>query len=402
VVRACAAVQVPIVAQGGNTGLVGGSVPHDGEIVLSLRRLDRVIEVDPVGRTLAAGAGVTVAAADRAAREHRLAFGVDLASRDSATLGGIVATNAGGVRVVRHGPTRSQVLGIEAVLADGSILRRWTGLEKDNVGYDVPGLLAGSEGTLAVITGVLTRLVVPAAHVQVLLLAVPSLVEALRALAHVRRSGFVVEAAEFFQHSGVELVCAHTGLRPPFERPSPTYLLLEISDTSEDAAVDVLEDLGDLVVDGALEPGPARRLWSYREGHTEAVNGASPTPPVKLDVAVPVRRLAAFESSLRASLATAYRGVRVITFGHIAEGNVHVNLLDVDPDEVGKITDTVLHLVADHDGSISAEHGIGVGKLPWISLGRSQVDLSIMRAIKRALDPDGLLNPGVLLADTSA
>ncbi|MGH8826971.1 MAG: FAD-binding oxidoreductase [Jiangellaceae bacterium] len=397
VIRICSAAGVGVVPQGGNTGLVGGSVPHDRCVLLSLRRLDRIDEVDPIGMTIAAGAGVTVAAAHRAAAQHRLALGVDLASRDSATLGGIVATNAGGVRVVRHGPTRRHVVGIEAVLADGSVLRRWTGLEKDNVGYDLPGLFAGSEGTLGVITSVLMRLVTPAAHVQVLLVAVGSLDAGLQTLTGIRRSGLTVEAAEFFQQSGLDLVCARAGLRPPFSTPSPTYLLVEVSGTSEEVAAEVLDDLGDTIDDAVMEPGPGHRLWAYREGHTEAIGATSSTPPVKLDVAVPLNRLAAFEAALRGLLRAEHPGVSVIIFGHIAEGNVHVNLLDVLPQSAEALSDAVLRLVAQQGGSISAEHGIGRAKLPWLPLGRSPVDIATMRAIKTALDPAGILNPGTLL-----
>lgn len=398
VMRICSAAGVGVVPQGGNTGLVGGAVPHTGSVVLSLRRLDRIDEVDPIGMTIGAGAGVTVAATHRAAAQHRLALGVDLASRDSATLGGIVATNAGGVRVVRHGPTRRHVVGIEAVLADGSVLRRWTGLEKDNVGYDLPGLFCGSEGTLGVITGVLLRLVTPPAHVRAILVAVDSLDAAIETLSWFRRAGLTVEAAEFFQQSGLDLVCAHDGLRPPFARPSPTYLLLEVSGTSDEVAAGVLDELGDTIEDAVVEPGPGHRLWAYREGHTEAISSASSTPPVKLDVAVPLNRLAHFETELRSLLRAEHPEVSVITFGHLAEGNAHVNLLDVPPQAVEAVSDAVLRLVARQHGSISAEHGIGRAKLPWLSLSRSAVDIATMRALKAALDPAGIVNPGTLLA----
>lgn len=397
VVRACAAAGVAVVPQGGNTGLVGGSIPRSDQVLLSLRRLDRVEAVDPVAQTIAAGAGVTVARAQAVAAEHDLRFGIDLASRDSATLGGIVATNAGGVRVVRHGPTRAQLLGIEAVLADGSIVRRWTGLVKDNVGYDLPGLFAGSEGTLGVVTSVLMRLVVPAAGVHALLLALGSLDAALAALAAIRRTGLTIEAAEFMQRDGVELVCQRTGLRPPFPSPAATYLLVEVSGATAESAVEALEAAAEHVEDATVEPAPARRLWAYRESHTEAVNAASSTPPVKLDISVPVSGLAEFEAALRRRLDSALPGATLVAFGHIAEGNLHVNLLDVPLDDAENATDVVLRLVAEHGGSISAEHGVGVAKLPWVRLGRTAADLAAMRAIKRALDPASVFNPGVLL-----
>ncbi|MGH8775235.1 MAG: FAD-binding oxidoreductase [Jiangellaceae bacterium] len=400
VVRACAAAGVGIVPQGGNTGLVGASIPHHGEVVLSLRRLDEIEGADPLARTLAAGAGVTLAAAQKAAESVGLMLGIDLAARESATLGGAVATNAGGLRVVKHGPTRAQLLGIEAVLADGSVLRRLTGLAKDNVGYDLPGLLAGSEGTLGVITNVLMRLVSPPAHVHVALVGVPSLDAAAQVLAGVRRTGLTIEAAEFFHADGLALVRSWLGLRAPFPEGHPTYLLLETSGGTEEEVVDAFADQAGLVGYGTFEPAPGSRLWAYREGHTEAVNAAAVaqgSAPVKLDVALPVRRHEQFETALRASVAERFPDAQVVTFGHLAEGNSHVNVLGVPPAKVEDVTDVVLRLVVDHGGSISAEHGVGQARRPWLSLARSPVDIAAMQAIKRALDPRGVLSPGTLL-----
>jgi FAD/FMN-containing dehydrogenase len=389
---------VPVVTQGGNTGLVGGSVPMHDELVLSTRRLDDVERVDPIGRTLAAGAGVTVARAQKAAREHGLDIGVDLASRDSATLGGIVATNAGGVRVIKNGDTRAQLLGIEAVRSDGQVVTRWKELTKDNVGYDLPGLLAGSEGTLAVITRVLLRLVVPVPHSVVALVALRSVDAALGLLDKVQRHGLGLEAAEFMTGAGVDLVCSHTGLRAPFEVDAPIYLLLEVSGSEE--AENVLSALlaqdADVVLDATLAASPARKLWQYRDRHTESISAASHTPPVKLDVSVPVRHLADFFAALRSRLQAEHPDVRVICFGHIADGNIHVNVLDVPTERQHSITDLVLRLVAGYHGSISAEHGIGHAKAAWIGLGRSENDIETMKRIRAAFDPAGLLNPHVL------
>lgn len=400
VVRACADARIPVVPQGGNTGLVGASIPRDGEILLSLRRLDMVEAVDPVERTLAAGAGVTVAAAQAAAESAGLMLGIDLAARESATLGGVVATNAGGLRVVRLGATRSHLLGIEAVLADGSVLRRWTGLVKDNVGYDLVGLLAGSEGTLGVVTRVLMRLVSPPIHVHVVLVGVASLAAAGEALDGMRRSGLTIEAAEYFHADGLELVLPRLGLRAPFGGEYPTYLLVETSGGTETDVLDALNGLGSLVGDATFETGPASRLWAYREGHTEAVHAAAATlgvAPLKLDVAVPVRRHAAFETVLRQRISARFPDVQVVTFGHLAEGNSHINLLGLPSARADEATDLVLRLVVDHGGTISAEHGVGRAKQPWLSLTRSPADIATMRAIKHALDPDGILSPGVLL-----
>lgn len=398
VMRLCHESRIGVVAQGGNTGLVGGSIPMHGEIVVSSQRLDSIEAVDPIARTLAAGAGTTVAAAHTAAQQVGLTFGVDLASRDSATLGGIVATNAGGVRVIKYGDTRAQLLGIEAVLSDGSVLTRWKNFTKDNVGYHLPGLLAGSEGTLAVITKVLMKLHVPPTHTEVVLAGVESVESALALTDAFRRAGLTIEAAELMTDEGMTLVLRHRNLRHPLGASAPYYLLVEASG-SPDVATELLETLeqaDDLVVDATL--GHGRRLWDFRESHTESVNAASATPPVKLDVTTPLAELESFIAVLRREIDSVFPSVRLIVFGHIADGNVHVNLLDVAPEAAQRITEFVFELVAVHDGSISAEHGVGRSKAPWIHLGRSSVDIDLMKAIRHGMDPALILNPHILPA----
>ncbi|MFC8529468.1 FAD-binding oxidoreductase [Nocardia sp. NPDC057227] len=396
VVAACFDARVPIVPQGGNTGLVGGTAPAPGSILLSTGRLDR-IEVND--HTVTAGAGVTVAAADHAATAEGLRFGIDLASRDSATLGGIVATDAGGPRRIRHGSARAQLLGIEAVLADGSVLSRSTAAAADNIGYDLPGLLAGSEGTLAVVTGVSMRLVAPAPDPHVLVAALDTVDAALRLHDRIRESELITEAAELMTRGGVALVRAHTGAGHPFPVDTPYYALFELSSRNgtERSALELLAASGDLIRDAVLAPAPARRLWQLREAHTEAIGRESRTAPVKLDVALPRAGLSAFLDALRPLLATDFPAARPILFGHFAEGSIHVNLLDVAPAASEAVTDAVFTLVAEHGGSISAEHGIGRAKAPWLHLGRSPIDVHAMNRIKAALDPRGILNPGVLL-----
>ncbi|MFE4502164.1 FAD-binding oxidoreductase [Rhodococcus sp. NPDC056743] len=398
VLACCHRAGVAVVPQGGNTGLVGGSVPMRGEVVLSTTRLDVVEEVDPVGRTLAAGAGVTVAQAQQAVRQHGLDLGIDLASRDSATLGGIVSTNAGGVRMIKYGNTRSRLLGVEAVLSDGRVLTRWKALTKDNVGYDLPGLLAGAEGTLAVVTRVLMRLVVPAARTQVVMIGVDSVGAGLKLIHGLERAGLTLEAAELMTRAGIGLVRTHRKLRLPLDVDAPFYVLVEVSGPAEAQSLlfGVLADADDIVLDAVVEDGPAPRLWQYRESHTESVSAESSTPPVKLDIATPLRELEPFLGVLTAGLARSFPGVRAICFGHIADGNIHVNLLDVEDSHRDAVTDFVLRLVAGHDGSISAEHGVGRAKAPWITLGRSGVDLDLMSSIRAALDPTNILNPHIL------
>jgi FAD/FMN-containing dehydrogenase len=394
----------PVVPQGGNTGLVGGSVPLHGEILLSLRRLDGIGPVEVLAEQVTAGAGATLAAVEAAARPHGLTFGVDLAARDSATIGGMVATNAGGLRMLRYGNMRAQVMGVEAVLPDGRVLSHLAGLAKDNTGYDLAGVLTGSEGTLGVITRVRLRLVPRLAARTVGLLAFGGVETALQALSELRRRlPGCLEAAELFFADGVELVCRHAGIPPPFARPHPVYLLVEAAartDPAEELAAAVVEGVGELALDGAVDSEPAgrARLWRYREGHTEAINAAG--IPVKLDVALPAGELAGFVPRVREVVAAAAPGARTLLFGHAADGNLHVNVLGAG-ERAGPVEDAVLRLVSGLGGSISAEHGIGTAKRRWLHLNRTPAELDAFRAIKAALDPKGILNPHVLLPEAT-
>ncbi|MFZ2241255.1 MAG: FAD-binding oxidoreductase, partial [Gordonia amarae] len=335
-------------------------------------------------------------AVDRHAAAHGLRFGVDLAARESATAGGVVATNAGGIRMIRHGNTRSQVLGIEAVLADGRILRRWSPLIKDNVGYDLPGLLTGSEGTLAVITKVLFALVTPPEATTVAVVALDRVAAATELIAAASRRGLVVEAAEIMTEAGVDLVHAH-GARRPVAQPAPFEFLFEVSGAGavDEELLAAIEGI-DGVLDAVAEPGPAQALWAARENHTEAIARSTTTPVVKLDVSVPIRALPEAFDRLHAVPGDLAVECRPILFGHVGDGNIHANYLDVPAADVYRVTEAVFAVVTDLGGSISAEHGIGRAKAAWIRLGRSDVDIDLMRTLKTALDPHCLLNPGVL------
>jgi FAD/FMN-containing dehydrogenase len=397
----------PVVPQGGNTGLVGGGVPLAGEVVLSTRRLATVDAIDGAAGQVTVGAGVTLAAVDDAAAGAGLAFGVDLAARGSATVGGMAATNAGGLRMLRYGGMRAQTAGVEAVLADGRVVSHLAGLAKDNTGYDLAGLLAGSEGTLAVITRLRLRLVRRLAHRTTGLLAFADADSALDALLSVRRRvPHLLEAAELFLAGGVALVCDHLGLAPPFGRLDPVYLLVEAaaaSDPTDELAAAVLEGVGDRALDGAVEAEPAgrARLWRYREAHTEAINAAG--VPLKLDVTLPAGELAGFLADVAPAVERVAPGARCVLFGHAADGNVHVNVLGAGGDGLpGRVEDTVLRMVAARGGSISSEHGIGAAKRPWLHLNRSAAEIDLFRAIKRAFDPDGILDPQVLLPEPGA
>ena len=407
VLRACAAHGVAVVPQGGNTGLVGGSVPAragrggHGAVVLSTTRLRELGPVDTLAAQVTAGAGVTIAELHAHAAAAGLAYGVNLASRESATVGGTIATNAGGIHTIRYGPTRAQLLGVEAVLADGRTVSRLAGLTADNTGYDLAQLLAGSEGTLAVITAARLRLW-PAEPVAVTLLAgVDGIAAAAALYAEIRAVAPGLRAAEYLEAAGLELVRELAGLPAPLSRPAPAYLLAEISGPAEDAErLAALPSLEQAAV--AVDPPARAALWAYRERHTEAISAAG--IPHKLDVAVPLARIAALRAELDEAVRAAANGAagagpsapRVFVFGHIGAGNLHVNVLGPDPAD-GAVDEAVMRLAAAHGGTISAEHGIGRAKAALLHLSRSQPEIAAMRAVKAALDPDGLLNPGVLL-----
>jgi FAD/FMN-containing dehydrogenase len=405
VLLACAAHDVAVVPQGGNTGLVGGSVPpaggSRGAVVLSARRLRELGPVDTLAAQVTAGAGVTIAELRAHAAAAGLAYGVDLAARESATVGGTIATNAGGIHTIRYGATRAQLLGIEAVLADGSTVSRLSGLPADNAGYDLAQLLAGSEGTLAVITAARLRLW-PAEPVAVTLLAgVDGIAEAAALHAEIRAVTPGLRAAEYLEAAGLELVRELAGLPAPLSRPAPAYLLAEISGSPDEAErLAAIPALAQAAV--ATDPPGRAALWAYRERHTEAISMAG--IPHKMDVAVPLARIAAFRAELDEAVRAAVNGAgstapaapRVFVFGHIGAGNLHVNVLGPDPADAA-VDETVMRLAAAHGGTISAEHGIGRAKAKLLHLSRSQPEIAAMRAVKAGLDPDGLLNPGVLL-----
>lgn len=414
VLAACSRAGVAVIPQGGNTGLVGGSVPRGAPpagaprpavhpIVLSLTRLTGPIEVDEDNLVLSAGAGTTLAAAARGAAAGNEAFelGIDLAARDSATLGGMAATNAGGVHVIRHGPMRRRLVGIEAVLSDGTVLRRMTGLWKDNVGLDLPSMLAGSEGTLAVVTAVALRLVPRPAHrvTAMVPLEAPSIGAAadlaLRLLRRLRRVEGL-EAVELVDALGLSWVLEHGALpRPPGGEGTPAWLVVEASanrDPSDDLASALDEPgLGEIAV--AADPAGRARLWAYRERLPEAI--ATHGIPHKLDVSVPVGRVPQLLANLGGLLRAVAPGAEAVCFGHLGDGNVHVNVLGPGPDDV-TVDDAVLRYALGLGGSISAEHGIGMAKAGLVCLARSRAEVDAARRLKAAFDPAGTLNPGVL------
>ncbi|MGH3177891.1 MAG: FAD-binding oxidoreductase [Streptosporangiaceae bacterium] len=404
VLALCTEAGLPVVPQGGNTGLVGGGVPLHGEVLLSLARLTGLEPVDPDSGQVTAGAGVTLARVGAAHPDLDLA--VRIASRDSATVGGAIATNAGGLRVLRYGPMRAQLRGVEAVLSDGTVISHLSGLIKDNTGYDYPTLLAGSEGTLAVITRARLQLIPRPTNVVTAIVGLASLAEvhdlAMRALTEV--PGLL--SAEFLSQAGLDVLAQHAGLRPPLPAsalpapapptpalpaPAPCYLLVEA------AGRGALDDLGDLIADRpaavAQSAADRDRLWAYRERLPEAAGYLG--TPIKLDVSVPAAQWVRLAGSVAGAVAGADPAAIVICYGHVADGNLQVNLVPAAPAD-GRHEDAVLRLVAALGGSISAEHGIGALKGPWLGLARSAAEQDLFARIRHAFDPAGTLNPAIL------
>jgi FAD/FMN-containing dehydrogenase len=408
VMKACAAAGVPVLPQGGNTGLVGGSVPAASgasggfsgvgqfagfsvpPVIVSTRRISWIADVDELSGQVSAGAGATLGDVQRAANDAGWEYGVDLAARDSATIGGTVATNAGGIRVLAFGMTRAQVTGIEAVLPDGSVISHMSGLAKDNTGFDLAQLLCGSEGTLAIITAVRLRLHRPFGRTSVALVGCLNYDDALRVIG-TAVSGHLV-AAEVIDTTGMRLVCEVASLPYPLATPHELCALLEVADGGEgDGFVaSVLEDR-DVVV--GLDTSEIERLWQYRERQSEAFSSLGVIH--KLDVSVPLERLPECADELRRVVGE-FANVREFgVFGHLADGNIHVEIAGPPADDM-TVDIAVMETISRFGGSISAEHGIGRAKAGKIGLSRSHEEMTAMLAIKRAWDSQGLLNPGVL------
>ncbi len=415
VVRLCADAGVPIVTQGGNTSMVGGAVPaEDGsELVLSTARLNRVRDLDPVDMTLTIEAGVTLKAAQIAAAEKGCLLPLSISSEGTAQIGGVLAVNAGGNNTVRYGNARDLVLGLEAVLPDGTIWHGLRRLRKDNTGYCLRQLFVGSEGTLGIITAAVLKLVPQPKEVAVAFCAVESPAAALDLFARFQsHDPAAISAFELMSGLGTAFVLKHIpNATLPLDQPSPCYVLVELATPRRNAGLrasleEVLEGAlsAGIVIDAAIAESEAQRaaIWRLREEHSEAQKreGAS----VKNDVSVPVSKVPAFIAEATAACEKLMPGIRAVPFGHMGDGNIHFNLeqpVDADPDwflaQDHAIMDAVNEVVRFYDGSFSAEHGIGKLKPYMMPDWRGGAELDLMRRIKDAIDPRGLMNPGKVL-----
>jgi FAD/FMN-containing dehydrogenase len=411
VVRACADAGTAIVPQGGNTGLCGGATPTGGEVVIALTRLNRIRAVDADNNSITVEAGCTLHAVQQAAREIDRLFPLSLAAEGSATIGGNLATNAGGVQVLRYGNARELCLGLEVVLADGRIWNGLRALRKDNTGYDLKHLFIGAEGTLGLITAATLKLFPrPRAHATAWV-AVPDPAAAVGLLGRLRAAaGDNVTAFEIVGRPALELVLRHIpGARDPLAGKPAWQALIELSGARDDLAATLEQALQSAAEDGvvadaavASSEAQASALWALRENVSEAqkIEGVS----IKHDIAVPVSRIAEFIARADAALLAAFPQVRIVCFGHIGDGNLHYNLSRPDAQSnaefiarTGAVNRIVHDLVHELGGSISAEHGLGQLKREEVLRYKSDTEMEMMRAVKQALDPRGLMNPGKLL-----
>jgi FAD/FMN-containing dehydrogenase len=403
----CAVVQwarrhgVALVPSGGRTGLSGGAVASAEELVVSLGRMRRVLSVDPGQRTITVQAGATTQSVQEAAAANGLFYPVDLASRGSSQIGGNIATNAGGIRVLRYGLTRDWVASLKFVTGNGELLELNRGLVKNATGYDLRHLVVGSEGSLGIIVEATLKLCAPPPQQQVMLLAVPSMQHLTGAYECLRRA-FLLSAFEFFSNKALDRLVA-AGARRPFATPSDCYVLAEF-DRQEDAVEAAFRELAEsgFATDAILAKSNAEaaELWRLREGITESL---SHHQPYKNDVSVRPDLVPAFVREVDELFAAQYPAFEIIWFGHVGDGNLHISILppagfpkDAFVSECERVTHMLGMVLGDFGGSISAEHGIGLLKRPYLHYSRSPAEIELMRGMKRVFDPAGVMNPGKL------
>ena len=410
VLPVCFQTQTAVVPQGGNTGLVGGQIPFEGEILLTLSRMNRVRAIDVPDASMIVEGGTVLAVAQQAADDGGLMLAMSLASEGSSTIGGLIATNAGGVNVLRYGMMREQVLGLEVVLADGHVLDLLRTLRKDNTGYDLKQLFIGSEGTLGIVTAAALKLFPKPAVRATAFAALKDVQSAVVLLARLQeQTNGLVSAFELMSRNGLDLVLAHIpGAKDPLGAPSRWYVLCEASgaagiDIVFQAALEKALDDG-IVSDVVVASSEAQRdaLWKLRESMSEAQKAEGPS--LKHDVSVPLSSAADFIATGVASVTAVMPTARPVPFGHLGDGNLHFNFQMAKGedrerflarwDEIQRIVHDVVH---DFGGSFSAEHGVGVMKRADLKRYKSPAEVELMRTLKRTLDPKNILNPGKLV-----
>ncbi len=399
VLRVCRDAGAHVTVQGGRTSLVAGTVPEHDDVLLSTERLSAISDVDVVERRVVAGAGATLAAVQGAAATAGLVFGVDLAARDTATVGGMASTNAGGLRTVRYGNMGEQVIGLDVALPDGSVLRRHSRVRSDNTGYDLPSLFVGAEGTLGVITALDLQLHPAPSHRVTAVCGfadLEALVEAGRAFAEVDG----IAALELIDGRGATLTGERLGVTAPVS--GDWLLLVELAadhDQTERLAglLDGVQLCGEPAfgVDAAAQ----QRLWRVRESLTEVLGAYG--PPLKFDVSLPLSAIGGFARDAVALVSARVPEALPVLFGHVGEGNLHLNVLRFPAEHEPALYPEMMELIAGCGGNVSSEHGVGTRKRPYLAMSREAADIDAMRAVKAALDPTGYLNAAVLFSPSS-
>lgn len=399
--------KAPLVPSGGRTGLSGGACALNGEIVVSFDRMNRIKDFDADAQTVVCEAGVITESLQKFALDKGLYYGVDFAARGSSQVGGNVATNAGGIKVLRYGLTRDWVTGLTVVTGTGEILELNNGLVKNATGYDLRHLFIGSEGTLGFITEVRFRLAPPPPPLQVLVLGVQGLDAVMKVFGEFKKET-TLSAFEMFADNALEHVLKSTGLTRPFDAKSPFYLVVEAEKPSAAAEEKILGAFEKCLeqgwlLDGALAQSEvqAKAFWRYREDISEALSKYS---PYKNDISVPIPAVPVFMRELDGLLKQAYPTWEVVWFGHVGDGNLHINILrpagmskEDFVRDCRKVDELVFDTVQRHRGSISAEHGVGLTKKSFLGKTRSSAEIELFRGIKHLFDPDGIVNPGKLL-----
>ncbi len=398
--------RVAVVPSGGRTGLAGGALAANGELVVSMARMRRMEEVDLLGSTVRVQAGAVTEEVHKHCAPHGLTWPVDFASKGSSHVGGNIATNAGGVKVIRYGLTRNWVLGLQVVLANGTVLELNGALEKNNTGLDLRQLFIGSEGTLGIVTEATLKLARVPSALKVFLFGVRDLAAVLALFREARRAPFTISAYEFFTDRCLARLLRHRSLRAPLAHASSHFVLLEVEGGDEAIFESWTTSLfeRELIEDGTMaqHSSQAAELWALREGISESLSATG--LPHKNDVSLPVAGLEAFCADLDSVFTARYPGWEICLFGHIGDGNLHINVMKPDgmekPDFLAKTKEAdhdLFALVKKHAGSISAEHGIGLLKKPYLGYSRSEAEIELMRTIKRGLDPNGIMNPGKVI-----
>lgn len=395
---------IGLVPSGGRTGLSGGACALNGEVVVSFERMNQLLEINPEEPSATVQAGFITANLHQLASDHELYYPVDFASSGSSHIGGNIATNAGGIRVIRYGMTRDWVSGLKVVTGNGEVLDLNRGLIKNNTGYDLRHLFIGSEGTLGFIVEATLRLTQPPEDASVLLLATDAMEKCLPLLQAFRQS-LTLNAFEFFSDNALSHVLATSDLEAPFAERHPYYVLIEVAHTSTDAGTGIEAAFGrcldaghclDAIVSSSVQQ--ARNLWQYRERISEAI---TPRTPYKNDISVRVTDTPALLHRVEAATKKLYPDLEIVWFGHIGDGNLHLNVLRPETQDVAafkqdcdRLSEQVLEIVRQMGGSISAEHGIGLLKKPHLPFSRSAAELAALKGLKQVFDPDGIMNPG--------